>query len=147
MPFFVTMVHMRPLFASFKVRVGLALGLALLGVFGASTVGEFLVALDNRYSVYPVGTDTNMYGNSVAVSIVFCALTVSLIILLLYRKFDAKAVILFIVGLFVVGGLSAQVASFVPEKWCESELTLYPCSDALPAFYQDSSSGEVIYYK
>ena len=138
---------MRRLFANFKVWLGVAIGLGVVCVLGASTVGEFLIALHNRYSVYPVGTDTNMYGNSGAVSIVFCAFVVALIIFLLYRKFDVKAVILFIVGFLVIGGFGARVPSFVPEEWCKYELTIYPCSDARPAFYQDPITGEVIYYQ
>lgn len=119
------------------------------GVVLANTVGEFIVALHNRYSVYPVGTDTNMYGNSFAVAMLFCLVMTVLSVRVLCKKIDAVGIAVVFGLVFFAGMLIGRetIPSFVPESWCKYELTIYPCSDASPAFYQDPNTGEVIYFQ
>lgn len=92
------------------------------------TFAEFIIALHNRYSVYPAGTDTNMYGNAFALQILLAAglgLLVGLRIpfSLAYRS---AGVICTMVALVVVSNF---VPSFLPPEWCKYELTLYSCDN------------------
>lgn len=76
------------------------------GVVLANTVGEFIVALHNRYSVYPVGMETNMYGDSYAVAMLFCLVTAVLSVWVLSKKIDAVGIaIVFGVVFFLQGFL------------------------------------------
>lgn len=117
------------------------------GVVLANTVGEFIVALHNRYSVYPVGMDTNMYGYSFAVAMLFCLVMAVLSVWVLSKKMDAMGITI-VFGVVFFAGIPIGIEiipSFIPETWCKYELTIYPCSDASPDFYQDPNTGEVIY--
>lgn len=48
--------------------------IGVIAVLCATTIGEFAVSVHNRYSVYPVGTDTNMYANSAIGQGIVCLL-------------------------------------------------------------------------
>ncbi len=113
------------------LRIGLAVCVALCAILIASTIGEFVVSVDNRYSVYPVGTDTNMYGNSAIGQGWVCLLAASYIAYLLVKKLNTRAIFIAIFLFFILGALSAQFPSFIPEDWCRYELTMYSCGDGL----------------
>lgn len=114
------------------------IGILVIGsiaVLAASTVGEFAVSVHNRYSVFPPGTDTNMYGNSLIGQMVVCLLAAVLMGYLLRKKIDVGLVSIAVVLFFVLGGLSSQVRSFIPEDWCRYELTMYRCQDQIDTSY------------
>lgn len=109
-------------------------GMVVIGaiaVLTASTVGEFAVSAHNRYSVYPAGTDTNMYGNSAIGQGLTCLLAAGAIAYLLRKRIDVGAVALAFVLCLLLVGFSSQVSSFIPEDWCKYELTMYRCADQL----------------
>lgn len=56
-------------FSALKLWQCIVAGIVFVVAIGFSqSIGEFLVALQNRYATYPAGTDTNMYARSGALS-------------------------------------------------------------------------------
>lgn len=102
-----------------------------VAVLCATTVGEFAVSVHNRYSVYPVGTDTNMYGNSAIGQMLVCLAGGLCIAHLLRARKDGPFITLAFVLFFVLALLSAQVKSFIPKDWCRYELTMYSCDSQI----------------
>lgn len=89
------------------------------------------MSVHNRYSVYPVGTDTNMYANSTIGQMLVCLAAALSMAYLLWAKKDGIFIAIAFVTLFTLVPLSAQVKSFIPEDWCRYELTMYPCESQI----------------
>ncbi|MBP9686461.1 MAG: hypothetical protein KBD66_01515 [Candidatus Doudnabacteria bacterium] len=100
-------------------------------VLCATTVGEFAVSVHNRYSVYPVGTDTNMYANSGIGQGVVCLVAAVAIGYVMRKRLDKKLIAIAAILFFVFMIASSHVQSFVPVGWCRYELTMYSCDDGL----------------
>ena len=112
-------------------RVIAVVAIAATAILFAKTVGELAVSVDNRYSVYPVGTDTNMYANSAIGQGIVCLLAAVAIGYILRRRFDEKLVAIAGVLFFVFMVASSQIQSFIPVDWCRYELTMHSCGDGL----------------
>lgn len=112
-------------------RIIAVFAIGLAAVLSATTVGEFAVSVHNRYSVYPAGTDTNMYGNSAIGQMLVCLAAAIIIGYLLRKKFDVGVVSIALVLFIIFAVLSSQIHSFVPEDWCRYELTMYRCADQI----------------
>jgi hypothetical protein len=101
--------------------------LAIIGIVLAPTIAEFLIALHNRYSVYPAGTDTNMLANTIILQSFLAAMIAIACVHFLRIKQKLRFIILpicVIIALVAVNFLP----SYVPAKWCQYELTIYDCS-------------------
>lgn len=109
-----------------KNLIAIILVFVVTAVF-ATTVGEFVVALHNRYSVYPSGWDTDMYGNSLAVSWGVCLLGAYAVSWLFTKEHNFKMLIVLVVSFFILASVSSNFPNFLPSDWCKYELSIYPC--------------------
>lgn len=107
------------------------------------TLSEFIIALHNHYSVYPAGTDTNMYGNAFLLQIILGAGLGLLVGLRLPfgAAYRAAGVICTVVALIVMPNV---IPSFLPVEWCKYELTLYSCDNTqIRTFPTDVLSAQI----
>lgn len=110
-----------------NTRIISAIVVALFTLLTSTTIGEFLVALHNRYSIYAVGSDTNMYANSGMLTLILCFIGLFTASYILKFKFEPRTIAIFILSFFIATFVTFQVPSFVPQDWCQYELTIYPC--------------------
>ncbi len=112
-----------------KHRTWLAVAAIIsLAVALVPTAAEFIVALHNRYSVYPPGTDTDMLSNTILAKGILSVVVVVLCgyILGILRK---RAAILLPIGVIILFVLSEVVPTYIPHDWCKYELRIYSCAD------------------
>ncbi len=108
-------------------RIICACAIGIFTIVFSTTIGEFVIALHNRYSTYPTGWDTNMYGNSAAVSFVFVLIMSALIVKVALKKIDRSSLITGILLFLLLGVISSRVPNLTPKSWCKYELTIYSC--------------------
>lgn len=102
-----------------------AIASAIFGITFAFTFGELVTALINRYSTYPVGTDTSMLATYFLLALLFIALAF-LPAVWVFRK---NKMVVLMLGLIVIFVWWVHVIpSFVPTSWCKYELKIYPCA-------------------
>lgn len=106
----------------------------VLAIF-APTLAELLVAFHNRISVYPYGTDTNMFANSIAVRVTLLTLLAGIAAYFL-PVVRMKKVLLFLCFVVILNlGVPALIPSFIPSDWCKYELTIYPCEEGRYSYH------------
>lgn len=107
-----------------------AIAVVIISIIFLPTISEFIVALYNRYRVYPEGTDTDMYGNTIIVQVVLLAG-----IMMLLSKYFLKfsRVVTFVlapfIAILIVVLIGGGVASMIPNSWCKYELKIYSCEE------------------
>lgn len=112
-----------------RKRLVFAVLVFVLGVVFANSIAELLVALQNKYSTYPAGTDTSMLFYSLMVARIFSIFVSVWAVLTLGLKPGRPSLRVFVVLCvfsFVVSYLKV-FPSFVPRDWCKYELSIYPC--------------------
>lgn len=105
----------------------LGIAMLILGIVIIPTISELVIAGINRYQVYPLGTDTNMYSK---ITLVGGILSLFLSVLLIWKflKIDKlKRWVLLPILAFAMLWATHFVPSFVPNSWCKFELKIYSC--------------------
>ncbi len=112
-------------------KISLTLLTVVVGIGLIPTVAEFIVAFINRYSVYPLGIDTNMLANSILLEGIFI-FALTFILLRLLWKVDWLWVIIrgFAISLIVwLTFIFVGFPSLIPQEWCRYELKIVSCQD------------------
>ncbi len=113
----------------FRVRLYIALIILVVAVIIVPSISELLVALHNRFQVYPVGTDTSMLASTLIIEFILLGLLITGLMHWFVGLRTIKAVLITLVLIGLMGWLVMIYGfpSALPQSWCAQELRIYSC--------------------